>query len=59
MVLCIEPMINMGTKKVTRKKTVGQSGHMTTNLQHIFELAVAIEKDKADILSTFSYIAEI
>jgi methionyl aminopeptidase len=58
-VICIEPMINMGKKEVKQEadgwtiKTIdGQpSAH--------FELAVAVNNGKADILSTFKYIEEV
>jgi len=59
MVLCIEPMINMGTKKVYQEKDGWTIRTHDNKPSAHFELAVAIEKDKADILSTFSYIAEI
>lgn len=59
MVICIEPMINMGTKNIyieddgwtVRTKDNKPSAH--------FELAVAIDKGKADVLSTFEFIEEV
>jgi len=59
MVICIEPMINMGDKNIyidsdgwtVKTKDNHPSAH--------FELAVAIDKDKADILSTFDYVEEV
>ena len=59
LVLCIEPMINMGSKYIkqdndgwTIRTTDGKpSAH--------YELALAVDKGKADILSTFKYIEEI
>jgi methionyl aminopeptidase len=59
MVLCIEPMINMGTKKVFQEKDGWTIRTHDNKPSAHFELAVAIEKEKADILSTFSYIEEI
>lgn len=58
MVLCIEPMINAGSKNVVfeadgwtcRTKDRKASAH--------FELCIAIWEGKADILSTFSFIQE-
>jgi methionyl aminopeptidase len=58
MVICIEPMINMGAKSIfqdndgwTIKTTDGKpSAH--------FELAIVVRKGKADRLSTFKYIEE-
>jgi len=57
--ICIEPMINMGTKNVvqandgwTIRTTDGKpSAH--------FELTVVVRKEKADVLSTFSFIEEV
>jgi len=59
MAICIEPMINMGTKQVhqdndgwTIRTTDGKpSAH--------FELAVVVRKNQAERLSTFSYIDEV
>ncbi len=59
LVICIEPMINMGNKNIkqdndgwTIRTTDGKpSAH--------YELAVVVDKGKADILSTFDYIEEI
>jgi methionyl aminopeptidase len=59
MVLCIEPMINMGTKKVYQEKDGWTIRTHDNKPSAHFELAVAIDKDKADVLSTFSYIDEI
>lgn len=58
MVICIEPMINMGKKFVIQEndgwtiktKDLAPSAH--------FELALAIGKEEADVLSTFKYIEE-
>lgn len=59
MVICIEPMINMGKRQINQ----GADGWTITTADNLpsahFELAIAIEKGKADILSTFSYIDEI
>lgn len=59
LVICIEPMINMGNKEVymlddgwTVKTVDGKySAH--------FEKAVAVDKGKADVLTTFDFIDEI
>jgi methionyl aminopeptidase len=59
MVICIEPMINMGRKEIVQEKdgwTIRTSDRK--NSAH-FELAVAVQKGEADILSTFQYIEEI
>jgi methionyl aminopeptidase len=59
MVICIEPMINMGTKKIYQEKDGWTIRTHDNKPSAHFELAVAIDKDKADILSTFSYIQEV
>ena len=59
LVICIEPMINMGLKDTiqmsdgwTIKTTDGKpSAH--------FEYAVAVDRGKADVLTTFKYIEEV
>lgn len=59
MAICIEPMINLGTKQVyqdldgwtIRTRDGKPSAH--------FELAVVVRKDKAERLSTFKYIDEV
>jgi methionyl aminopeptidase len=56
MVICIEPMINMGRKEVVQEKdgwTIRTRDKMPS--AH-FELAIAIQDDGPDILSTFKYI---
>ncbi|MBN2484554.1 MAG: type I methionyl aminopeptidase [Bacteroidales bacterium] len=58
MVICIEPMINMGRKEVIQEKdgwTIRTRDKMPS--AH-FELAIAIQKGAPDILSTFKYIEE-
>ncbi|MEI8005720.1 MAG: type I methionyl aminopeptidase, partial [Bacteroidota bacterium] len=57
--ICIEPMINMGTKNVVQASdgwTIRTADRMPS--AH-FELAVVIRKEKADVLSTFKYIEEV
>jgi methionyl aminopeptidase len=59
MVICIEPMINMGKRQIVQEGdgwTVRTSDKMPS--AH-FELAVAIDSGKPDVLSTFSYIEEV
>ena len=59
MVICIEPMINMGRRKIQQEPD-GWTIRAADNLPSAhFELAVAVDKGKADILSTFSYIEEV
>ena len=59
MVLAIEPMINMGVKKVTQDKdgwTIRTSDRLPS--AH-FEHDIVVRKGKAEILSTFDYIEEV
>ena len=59
MVLCIEPMINMGRKEITHSKdgwTVCTADRMPS--AH-FELCVAVGRDDADVLSPFRFIEDI
>jgi methionyl aminopeptidase len=57
--ICIEPMINMGTKSVVQSQdgwTIRTADRMPS--AH-FELTVAVQKERADVLSTFRYIEEV
>lgn len=56
MVICIEPMINMGRRQI-KQEPDGWTIRTADNMPSAhFEWAVAIDKGKADVLSTFSYI---
>lgn len=59
MVICIEPMINMGKRQIVQEA----DGWTITTRDHQpsahFELAIAVEDGKPDILSTFKYIEEV
>ena len=57
--LCIEPMINLGTKSVLQDHdgwTIRTADRMPS--AH-FELTVVVQKERADVLSTFKYIEEV
>jgi methionyl aminopeptidase len=59
LVICIEPMINLG-----RKETVQMNDGWTIRTADgkpsaHFEYAVAVEKGKADVLTTFTFIEEV
>lgn len=57
--LCLEPMINMGTKSVLQDHdgwTIRTADRMPS--AH-FELTVVVQKERADVLSTFTYIEEV
>jgi methionyl aminopeptidase len=59
MTICIEPMINLGKRdvEVDRDKwTVRTKDH---KLSAHYEYAVAVGKDKPDILTTFEYVEEV
>ncbi len=57
--ICIEPMINLGTKNVVQ----GNDGWTIRTADRMpsahFELTVAVRKGSADVLSTFSYVEEV
>ena len=59
MTICIEPMINLGTKNVVQANdgwTIRTADRMPS--AH-FELTLAVAKGKADVLSTFRYVEEV
>jgi len=59
MVICIEPMINMGRRQIQQEPDGWTIRTADNKPSAHFELAVAIDKGKADVLSTFSYIEEV
>ncbi|NLJ42144.1 MAG: type I methionyl aminopeptidase [Bacteroidales bacterium] len=59
LVICIEPMINMG-KKETMQMRDGWTIRTVDGMPSAhFEYAVAIDKGKADVLTTFEFIEEV
>ena len=58
MVICIEPMINMGRKFIVQENDGWTIRTKDRQPSAHFELAVAIKKEKADVLSTFKFIEE-
>ena len=58
MVICIEPMINLGRKEIVQEDDGWTIRTADKKPSAHFELALAIQKGKADILSTFQYIEE-
>lgn len=59
MVICIEPMINMGRREITQDAD-GWTIHTADRLPSAhFEHCVAIGKNGADILSSFEYIEAV
>ncbi len=59
MVICIEPMINTGKKEIMQDKDGWTIRTTDKKPSAHYELAVAVNKDNADILSTFRYIEEV
>ncbi len=56
MTLCIEPMINMGTRGVYLAKN-GWAVHTADHKRSAhYELTVVVRKDQAEVLSTFDFI---
>lgn len=58
MVICIEPMINMGTRFIKQDKDGWTIRTSDGKPSAHFELAIAITKGEPDVLSTFKYIEE-
>jgi methionyl aminopeptidase len=59
MAICIEPMINLGTKQVFQERDGWTIKTADGKPSAHFELAVVIRKNKAERLSTFKYIDEV
>ena len=56
MIICIEPMINAGSRNVYLAKN-GWAVHTTDHRKSAhFELTVVVRKGQAELLSTFDYI---
>lgn len=58
MVICIEPMINAGTKSIFMHDDGWTVSTVDKKKSAHFELTVAIKKGKPDILSTFEFIEQ-
>ena len=56
MVLCIEPMINMGKRNIIQESDGWTIKTIDNKPSAHFELTVAVDNEKADILSTFGFI---
>ena len=59
MVICIEPMINLGKKFIIQESDGWTIRTKDKKPSAHFELAVAVGKNEPDILSTFDYIKNI
>jgi len=59
LVICIEPMINMGSKYIKQENDGWTIRTIDGKPSAHFELAIVVRKEKAEILSTFKYIEEV
>lgn len=59
LVICIEPMINLGRKETKQMRDGWTIKTVDGKPSAHFEYAVAVDSGKADILSTFEYIEEV
>jgi methionyl aminopeptidase len=59
LVICIEPMINMGVKETIQMSDGWTVKTADGKPSAHFEYAVAVNKGKADILTTFEFIGEV
>jgi methionyl aminopeptidase len=59
LVICIEPMINFGRKETVQMGDGWTIRTMDGKPSAHFEYAVAVDKGKADVLTTFKFIEEV
>jgi len=59
LVICIEPMINLGTRNVRQMQDGWTIKTVDGKPSAHFEYAVAVGKEKADVLTTFEFIDEV
>jgi methionyl aminopeptidase len=59
MTICIEPMINLGTRMVYQEKDGWTIRTVDMKPSAHYEHTVVVRKDKCEILSTFQYIEEV
>jgi len=59
MTICIEPMINLGTRNITQAKDGWTIRAADGQPSAHFELTIAVTKNEPDVLSTFRYIEEV
>jgi methionyl aminopeptidase len=59
LVICIEPMINLGVKETLQMKDGWTIKTADGKPSAHFEYAVAVDKGRADVLTTFKYIEEV
>ncbi len=59
LVICIEPMINLGKKETVQMHDGWTIRTLDGKPSAHFEYAVAVDKGKADVLTTFKFIEEV
>jgi methionyl aminopeptidase len=59
LVICIEPMINLGRKETIQMRDGWTIRTADGKPSAHFEYAVAVDKERADVLSTFKFIEEV
>jgi methionyl aminopeptidase len=59
LVICIEPMINLGKKETMQMADGWTIKTVDGKPSAHFEYAVAVNKEKADVLTTFEFIEEV
>lgn len=59
MVICIEPMINIGTRHIIQERDGWTIRTADNKPSAHYELTVAVRKDKTETLSTYSFIEEV
>jgi methionyl aminopeptidase len=57
--ICIEPMINLGTKNITQSNDGWTIRTADKRPSAHFELTVVVRKEEPEVLSTFKYIDEV
>lgn len=58
LVLAVEPMVNIGGRNIVQEKDKWTIRTASRKLSAHYELTIAINENKADILSTFEYVEE-
>jgi methionyl aminopeptidase len=59
LVICIEPMINLGSKETKQMRDGWTIKTRDGKPSAHFEYAVAVDREQADVLTTFKYIDEV
>ncbi|MCF8333720.1 MAG: type I methionyl aminopeptidase, partial [Bacteroidales bacterium] len=59
LVICVEPMINLGTKEIMQESDGWTIRTTDRKPSAHFELEVAVSKDKVDVLTSYKEIEEV